>query len=86
MEKIAAVGPALEKVVEAISDVVKSLIDQIKPMLEYFAAYVREHPEAIAFAKHHQEIEIPEIPVKSIGKSLIDGRCLNTPQSFTRGG
>lgn len=82
---VETIGPALEKAVEAISDFVKSLIDQIKPMLETFSTYAKVHPEAITFAKHHQEIEIPEILVKSIGKSLIDGRCLNTPQSFTRG-
>ena len=79
---VETIGPFLEKTAEAISDLVKSLIDQIKPMLESFAAYVKEHPEAIAFAKHHQEIKIPEIPVKSIEKSLIDGRCSNSPQSF----
>lgn len=83
---VETVGTALEKAVEAIYDLVKSLIDQIKPILESFATYAKQHPEAISLTKHHQEIEIPEIPVKSIGKSLIDGRCLNTPQSFTRGG
>lgn len=83
---VETIGPFLEKAVEAISDLVKNLIDQIKPMLETISTYAKEHPEAITFAKHHQEIKIPEIPVKSIGKSLIDGRCSNSPQSFMRGG
>lgn len=83
---VETIGPALAKAAEAISEIVKNLIDQIKPMLESWAAYAKEHPEVVAIARHQQEIKIPEIPATSIGKSLIDGRCLNTHQSFMRGG
>lgn len=88
---VETIGPALEKAVEAISDLVKSLTDQIKSMIQSLATYAKEHPEAVAIDEYHQEIKIPEIkipeikipeiPIMKIGSS-----CITTPQSFTRGG